>query len=609
MAFLQDMQFNFLHSLEDLAASGTEGYTDVSYQNFSPGIVFPLSLFMYGLGDASEENLVKFPFQYLENMAKFIAKGGSQKPSMQQYNDSALAQFYANYSESIKLLERFVKVPFFDEESDVWPPTGPDKARVFPLIAGMQIKAAMDQLLNLANEGVSQGTVIQFINHIVNQLEYEFAFYSSPKYKDGKLINISLKPMLYDAVPPNCNILYRSQVKSINTAEQVYGIPTRVRTRDINGTFARLAQGMKSGITEYGLVDYWPTRKYKDNTINPKTTESQELSPLPNYLATELLDEFPLDGEKYTGPYVYETAAPSWMSYVGPDAVGGNLEIFKDRVLARLLHHKQYERRTLQVQSSFTPYVTPGFPGAVYDSQDSNFVFTGQVLAVNHSISKGDFSTTVELGFVRLVEESVFEPMNNPIPSIDTITKDTARMEVIYDELLGATAASWESVSENRYIKAQDDPYEAYLEQYRSIATLDEYLGFMGLEKEMGIIGDGDEVPVLLRGKYLEERRPINEYIPLPDYTSGSKEAATLEGLRKILKTIAEIEFNRTVYMPTVVKPASEKAANTLPVSKAEGWAKNTFAGAVDSVTSAATSAATEAAQSAYTTAVNTVAP
>lgn len=564
MAFLQDMQFNFLHSLDDLAASGTDGYADVAYQNYSPGIVFPMSLFMYGLGEASEENLVKFPVDYLDNMVNFVTNGGVTNPSLQQYNDSALAQFYADYCKKIKLEERYLKVPFFDEESEVWPKVGADKAQVFPLISGMQTKVALDQLQGLASEGVNQGTVIQFINHIVNQLEYEFAFYNAPTFKDGKLVCISLKPMLYDAVPPICNILYRSQVKSISTAEQVYGIPTRIRTRDINGTFARLAQGIQSGITEYGLVDYYPTRKYKDNTINPQTAETQALSPMPNHLATELLDTDPLDDEKYTGPWVYETAAPSWMSYVGPDAIGGNMKIFKERVLARLLHHKQFEKRTLQVQSSFTPYVTAGFPGAVFDSQDANFVFTGQVLAVNHSISKGDFSTTVELGFVRLVEEAINEPMVNPIPSIDALTKDPDKMATIYANLLGTTATNWQTVSNQRYSEAQDDPFKAYTAQFRSIVTMDQYIEFMGFEKEMGIIGDGEEVPVMLRGGFLEERRKVSEYIPLPDSTSGSKESASIEGIRKLLKTIAEIEFNRTVYMPTGIHSSSSKAANTI---------------------------------------------
>lgn len=493
MGFLQDIQFNFLTTLDELAVAGTDGFNDVSIQNFTPNIVFPMSLFMYGLGEVREDNLVKFPYDYLDNMVQFIANANS----MNQFNNSALAEFYSKYCKMLKVPNRYVRIPYFDEESDVWAGVGPDQARVFPLISGMQINAAMSHLQHLANEGVNQGTALQFINYLVNQMEYEFSFFNSPIMSGGNLVTFVLKPMFYDALPPKCNIIYRSQVRNLMAMEKTYNVATRIRTRDINGVFAKLAQGVTSGITEYGLVDYYPTNKYKDNTVNPNSEK-----PLENFLATELLDSEPYDWEKFTGPWVYETAAPTWMSYLGPEAIGGNLQIFKERLLARLLHHKQHEARTLQVLSVFNPYVVPGLPGAVFDAYDVDFAFSGHVLVVNHTLSKSEVSTTIEMGFVRLLSEDLENPMVNPIPSMEAITKDKTKMSDIYNAIIGCDAMTWEEVNDAWNAEAQYNPMKAYEEQYRPIVGLDEYFSFMGVSAS-----SENEV---LSGEYVDNRRDEN---------------------------------------------------------------------------------------------------
>lgn len=563
LAFLQDVTIKFLTNLNDVASAEVPGAKDTAYQKFTPNVTFPHSLFAYGLGDASPNNLIKVPYQYLENIINFISGGGTSGSSMGAYNNSVLAEFYAQYCEKIKLDKRTAPLPYFDDPaSPVWPPNNDGSAGAFPLMAGMQKETALNQLVGLANAGLSGGSVSHLLNFVVNQLEYEFVTPMAPAFVDDKLVSVYLKPMFYDSLPPECNIIYRSQVLNMSTMEKVYAVPTRVRTMDIQGIIAKLAQGTQSVFSEYGMIDYYPTNLYAHSDSTPKMAATQQAEPAPNYIATELLEKASgaFDSEEFTGPWVYETAAPSWMSFLGPAAIGGDRQFFKARLLARLLMHKQFEARTLQVSSALNTYIVPGHPGVVYDSNDVGFVFCGHVYSVTHSISKNNMSTSVEMGFVRLVEEQIAEPVQNPVPSVDDVVKDATRMTHIYDQTIGSSAVDWEEVSSRREAsEEQSSPLAAYLKQCRRIVNMDEYLTFMGMTKEMGFAGEDEEVPVVLYGDFVEKRRGVNKlYFPPfegeePGEPSTSTGTSKLEGIRDVLKTIAEREFSKRVYADTPV--------------------------------------------------------
>ena len=124
-----------------------------------------------------------------------------------------------------------------------------------------------------------------------------------------------------------------------------------------------------SVLAQYGLIDYYPSEKFVDFSRG-------NLQVYEKALGTELLAT-----ETHTGPWVAEVGTPRWFSYIRPDTLSageGTLDVsleFKRRFCQRQLLHARYLPRTLSCTAMFNPYVTPGFPGVVFDSVDAGFAF------------------------------------------------------------------------------------------------------------------------------------------------------------------------------------------------------------------------------------------
>ena len=69
LAFLQDINIKFLSSLDDVASANVAGASDTNLQTFTNNVIFPYSLFAFGLGEARPENLISYPAQYLQNIS------------------------------------------------------------------------------------------------------------------------------------------------------------------------------------------------------------------------------------------------------------------------------------------------------------------------------------------------------------------------------------------------------------------------------------------------------------------------------------------------------------------------------------------------------------
>ncbi len=340
-----------------------------------------------------------------------------------------------------------------------------------------------------------------------------------------KILSCFIKPMLYEALPPRCNVMYRTHVEQLSTNEQIHQVPTRVRTKDLDGTLKTVTQGDGSVVTEYGIIDYYPTTH---------TTSAPSNSPGDPFTA-ELLDT-----EEFTGPYVHDTQAPTWLSYLslkdlaetGADAV----KKYKDQILKHMLLLRRYQGRRLSVALAINPYITPGYPGVVYDSEEADFAFIGQVLAVTHTFQKENVTTSVEMGFVRQLSdeaEGSETMLENSLSDISTkVTKDAEKMTDIYEVLLGCTAASISELEEAAVDSTiQDNPKRAFTYNARRLTTFREYLLFMD-----SIVAEwvpGLDIPFVLMDNSADG-----------GFFSGRKDRL----LRPALYEAAKKHFSKTIY-------------------------------------------------------------
>lgn len=620
---LNDVQLRFMTSLDDIALSQAPGELEVARHITAPGFAFPQILFMRGLGTDPDAAPIRFPSDYLDNVFSFIQRSGDNPDGTSAgcLNNSVLAQFYQRYAEGLRLLRRFERLPLFDEEAPkdddgvpLWPARDDtDKAGIFPMVAGMQTAEAVWRLGNEASEASPRQSAMELLQFLADEMEYECAFFASPAYhgppapktesedrksaggrvknpgpasttasmeaktatdgttaagaeETGTLISTCLKPLFTEALPPLCNVLFKSQLTRVEMREVFKGVPTRIQIANTTGHVALLArERVASPMQRFGIVDYYPSARYQDFLPDDE--------PYLRPVSSEWLEV-----EQYTGPWVAQVGVPRWINYVGVrDGMGTDHETtFKARYCHRQLLARRYGVRQLSASGMFNPYVTPGFPGVVFDGGAAGFAFAGHVLVVEHQLSPGQVSTFVTLNYARPLEEACAVPLPHPLAAMENICRSPEKLSRIYAALLGtpeveisgAAAVSFSEVWRRYHTEAggaanpQNNPAEAYRVQRRNIVTFEDYCFFMGLEVERGPGPEGADTPLLLTGDFVEKRRPWVGYDMSPlergteeDGENGEKEEAeesapeiVEKDVREVLRLVAEEAFGRVVY-------------------------------------------------------------
>lgn len=466
---LNDCKVRFMTQLDDMFLMSGAGNQEQAAYVVTSDITFPHCLFRYGLKPLDNGLPIKYPSQYLENIYAFMQMAGQVDPKtgeeyhppLGQLHASKLSQYFRNQAEDLKLLDRFEYLPYFDKagkEGTAWKiaglPETDDMATAFPMVYGMQTFHAMELLVRGAVNASEEQTLRELLTFLVDEMEYEYLYVSNPAYHaaipadeeagteevPAKLVSSCMKPLLTDSLPPQCNVLHRTLVTSIQTSQKYKGSPTRIQIHNLFGPLAMLVNGNTSSkLAQTGLLDFYPSETYTDFEIPPGHEKIRALS-------NELLKI-----EEYTGPWVRQVGTPRWFHYIPfmnggtQDNTGSTLEtekIFKERFCRRQLLNLKYAPRQLTATCQFAPYVTPGFPGVVFDNNDTHFAFAGHVLAVEHSISGTEVRTSISMNFARLLKEAATIPINHPLTAVDNITQSQSRMTEIYQTILGTPGAS-----------------------------------------------------------------------------------------------------------------------------------------------------------------------
>lgn len=611
-------------SLSDAMTLGNPAVGNSTYQAAMPGIMFPSLLFYRGLGyeylSGKDAKTITMPSQYLENIIQFVEEGGSNwdtsenpesngskgldnNPCRTAHN-SVIATYYAALAKNLKLDQRFEWVPYFDTAVDGETAGGKingdsssdtdTKAAIdapcnmFPFLYGMQNQQAINTITGRATQQMPSGSLYDMLQFLINELDYDYCVFTNPAYhsttgtaesvsitsgtdfedekfytnldklekakygpdvEKARLVSCCLKPMLYDTMPPQCNIIFRSQVKSVQMQIPYYGVPTRVRSTGFLQAYQRMCAENLSTAATWGNVDYFPSEKYSAYSATVTNTRYS------NILASELLSI-----EQYCGPLIKDVNVPNWYNTIQPGSIDDANKV-RERIMRRQLLIAQYETRSMTVECTFNPYITPGFPGVVFDSADTGFAFAGFITAVGHVIMANNTYTTVTMTYVRLLDEAANPDYDIPaaLNSIQEVTHNQTKLAKIYEALLGtpdvttingaepktfseirttwnttesSTSSSTKSSSSSSSNKSsssssssnststtspQNNIYEAYKLQRRNIITYDDYLTFMGFTQ--GSTGQGPEgssTPLTLTGTFLTDRQKMMVFQPIP---------------------------------------------------------------------------------------------
>lgn len=527
---LNDCKVRFMTQLDDMFLMSGAGNQEQAAYVVTSDITFPHCLFRYGLKPLDNGLPIKYPSQYLENIYAFMQMAGQVDPKtgeeyhppLGQLHASKLSQYFRNQAEALKLLDRFEYLPYFDKagkEGTAWKiaglPETDDMATAFPMVYGMQTFHAMELLVRGAVNASEEQTLRELLTFLVDEMEYEYLYVSNPAYHaaipadeeagteevPAKLVSSCMKPLLTDSLPPQCNVLHRTLVTSIQTSQKYKGSPTRIQIHNLFGPLAMLVNGNTSSkLAQTGLLDFYPSETYTDFEIPPGHEKIRALS-------NELLKI-----EEYTGPWVRQVGTPRWFHYIPfmnggtQDNTGSTLEtekIFKERFCRRQLLNLKYAPRQLTATCQFAPYVTPGFPGVVFDNNDTHFAFAGHVLAVEHSISGTEVRTSISMNFARLLKEAATIPINHPLTAVDNITQSQSRMTEIYQTILGTPGASdvkgADAVSyatllseltspDTSTASPHSNPREAYKYMRRNIVTFEDYSRIWASRQHMGMV-------------------------------------------------------------------------------------------------------------------------
>lgn len=335
IAVLTQLFVQFLTTLDDMVGHAT-GPADVTgFANPTDQLVYPFSLFVQGVipGKGQDASTITRPFDFLYNVVRNMI--GAQIPETQRTIPAA--NFFARWSRMTNFHNRFAASPFFDEIVD--------NANVFPVLRALQNVSAVEVIAknllpNIQNAGslwdmiqlVFQtmlmevvmlpsmplvtvdlaSSLVQPTNFAEHKLVDSFGTWvssiraDSRKTQPKRIPSYFAKPQMLFSVPPACNAIFPSQVKTLAYQENYATQPTRLYFND--ETMTRILKIPASGLA--------------DTIHNALSTGF----PFEADLGNKLHDKFPRFNGKnfllypeefFKGPVMDRRDVPPWLYFLG----------------------------------------------------------------------------------------------------------------------------------------------------------------------------------------------------------------------------------------------------------------------------------------------------
>jgi hypothetical protein len=334
IAVFTQLFVQFMTTLDDMIghATGPADVTGISTP--SSQLVYPFALFQQGLmpGAGEAPTQITRPFEFLYNAVRGMIS--SRVPSQQQTVPAA--NFFARWARLTNFHNRFAATPFFDEVVD--------NANIFPVLRALQNVSAVDVITkNLIPQIQNAGTIwdtlqmvyvtmlmevamipamplvtvdlasglVQETNFAEHKLIESFGSWissvspESRKTKPKRIPSYFVKPQSLFGVPPSCNVVFPSQLKTLAYDENYATQPTRLYYND--ETTVNILKLQKSGLTtaiNNALATGYPPEV-------DVATQAHEKFPSLNSKNFLLYPE-----EFFKGPVMFRSEAPPWLFFL-----------------------------------------------------------------------------------------------------------------------------------------------------------------------------------------------------------------------------------------------------------------------------------------------------
>jgi hypothetical protein len=382
-------------------------------------LTFPAALFYQGL-DNSSGQFIKRPFDFISNLVNAICG----TTSYAQYKSAVTANFFSRWIRKNNFLNRLAPSPILESDLSQY------AAGTFPILQVVQQEKAMAQVIPaLSQQGdriANSSNMWELLQSIFSKVYYEIGLNPAPAcvttdlsgniqgpplFANGggesagsgpatatqpvRLLNYVTKPALQFCVPPSCNVLYPSMIKSFAFSENYIAQPTRAYMNDETRA-AILSQANSSSQLYDSLVS---------TMVGSPARAQQEIAVLQSQPARSGKNFLIWPDEYFIGPIVYRSAVPSWFMYMA-NSVSTNKQPNNSNILYQLyadyeLQRMRCEAKNGAVVTVFDPYVIAAHPGVVFDNTAvGNHVFA-YFTTVEHRLSVNEFSTQIGFNYAQ----------------------------------------------------------------------------------------------------------------------------------------------------------------------------------------------------------------
>jgi hypothetical protein len=370
--------------------------------------------------DNSSGKFIQRPFDFISNLLSAICG----TTSYTQYKSAVTSNFFSRLIRKNNFLNRLAPSPILEANLAQY------GGGVFPLLQVVQQEQAMATVIPaLSQQGdriANSSNMWELIQSIFSKVYYEVSLNPAPAcvttdlfgniqgppvFANGggagtgsgpasptqpiRLLNYVTKPALQFCVPPACNVLYPSMVKSFAYSESYINQPTRAYFNDETRA-AVLSQSDSASQLYNSLVS---------TMVGSPARAQQEVSLLQSQPARSGKNFLIWPDEYFIGPIVYRAPVPSFFMYLA-NSVSTTNQPNNSNILYQLyadyeLQRMKCEARNGAVVTVFNPYALAAHPGVIFDNTAvGNHIFA-YFTTVEHRMSINEFSTQIGYNYAQ----------------------------------------------------------------------------------------------------------------------------------------------------------------------------------------------------------------
>lgn len=416
---------------------------------------FPRSTILFNNQLANPGQKVVRPFDIAMNIVQVLYGVGTETDD----RSTVIAHFFSKWADMTQFAFRFSPS---DKISKI--AQGAEKAKVFPILRASQDESVLTAIQSKADRIASSGSYYQMLQSVfrhmyvdllmnlappantinaltfetvgdpsfVNELNTTATQFAGSIPVDGaegqtgaspalfanrtivgetsasqslKRIGIGqylVRPRVLYGLTPRFNVVWTSQIVSESYNENYARQPTRTylgNTAPIRAVNQGRASKSSQKFINFAMTVAWPEEA--DRLLQEKRKG-----------ASVSVDNFLVYPEEFfKGPVYNNVMTEDWYTYIASSKNTNNTERVEEnrrtlRIYAKMEHfRKRGEQRNGSVAMPFNPYVVPGFPITIIDTDVLNMHVTADCLSINHNLTVSSQTTSVSYSFAQTLDE------------------------------------------------------------------------------------------------------------------------------------------------------------------------------------------------------------